>query len=146
MEQNSSLHALQAHRLLFFGVLLFLLGLLVGMAIPALANPRMGLSSHLEGVMNGMFLMVLGLIWDRLALTERWLKVTYGLTLYGTFANFLAVLLAAVTGAGRMMPLSGGTEGAFWQEAVISFLLISLTLAMLAVCGLVLTGLYRAGK
>jgi len=51
-----------AHRLLQFGYGLFLLGLLTGLGIPLLANPRMGLSSHLEGVMNGIFLIGLGLV------------------------------------------------------------------------------------
>ncbi|MCF8258805.1 MAG: hypothetical protein K9J06_14720 [Flavobacteriales bacterium] len=143
MENAPSPRTHHADRLLFFGMLLFLFGLLVGLAIPALANPRMGLASHLEGVMNGMFLMVLGLVWNRLSLSDRWLKVTYGLILYGTFANFFAVLLAAITGAGSMMPLAGGIAGATWQEAIISFLLVTLALAMVAVCGLVLKGLYR---
>jgi hydroxylaminobenzene mutase len=38
------------------GLTLFVIGLLTGFAIPALKNPRMGLTSHLEGVLNGMFL------------------------------------------------------------------------------------------
>ena len=45
------------------GLVLFLLGLLTGFAIPALKNPRMALSSHLEAVLNGMFLVLLGLLW-----------------------------------------------------------------------------------
>ena len=39
--------------LLQLGILLFLIGLLTGFVIPKLANPRMGLASHLEGVLNG---------------------------------------------------------------------------------------------
>ena len=39
----------------------FFLGLLSGFAIPVMSNSRMGLSSHPEGVMNGTFLMVIGL-------------------------------------------------------------------------------------
>ena len=70
--QSNSLRAANptpyGDRLLRLGVLLFLLGLLTGFAIPALANPRMGLTSHLEGLMNGMFLS-LGLLWPRLALS-----------------------------------------------------------------------------
>lgn len=38
------------------GLVLFLLGLFTGFAVPALKNPRMALSSHLEAVLNGMFL------------------------------------------------------------------------------------------
>jgi hypothetical protein len=62
MERNTARQNWTAHRLLQFGVLLFLLGLLSGFVTPALANPRMGLSSHLEGVMNGTFLVILGLL------------------------------------------------------------------------------------
>jgi len=31
---------------------LFLLGLLTGVAVPAVANPRMGLASHVEALMK----------------------------------------------------------------------------------------------
>jgi hydroxylaminobenzene mutase len=134
---------LQSKRLLFLGVLLFFLGLLVGLFIPVLANPRMGLSSHLEGVLNGIFLLALGLIWERLDLSQKWLNAAFWLTVYGSFANFLAVLIAAATGAGKMMPLAGGQEGSGMVEAFVSFLLISLSLAMLTACFLVLIGLYN---
>jgi (hydroxyamino)benzene mutase len=134
---------LQSRRLLFFGVLLFLLGLLVGFLIPIMANPRMGLSSHLEGVLNGIYLLALGLIWERLDLSLKWLSVAFWLTIYGSFANFISVLLAAATGAGKMMPLAGGQEGSAVVEAIVSFLLISLSLAMVTACSIVLIGLYK---
>jgi hydroxylaminobenzene mutase len=134
---------LQSKRLFFLGVLLFFLGLLVGLFIPIMANPRMGLSSHLEGVLNGIFLLALGLIWERLDLSQKWLNATFWLTVYGSFANFLAVLIAAATGGGKMMPIAGGQEGSGMVEAIVSFLLISLSLAMLTACFLVLIGLYN---
>lgn len=133
-----------ANKLLFLGMLLFLFGLLIGLFIPLLANARMGLSAHLEGIMNGIFLVVLGLLWNKLDLSQKLLKRTYALTIYGSFANFAAVTIAAITGAGKMMPLAGGKDGAAWAEGLISFLLLSLSLVMIAVCCLVLAGLYRA--
>src|SRR5260370_725648 len=42
------------------GMVLFLLGLITGLVIPQLHNPRMGGSAHLEGLLNGIFLPVLG--------------------------------------------------------------------------------------
>jgi hydroxylaminobenzene mutase len=123
-------------------MLLFLLGLLTGFTLPALSNPRMGLSSHLEGVLNGMFLIALGLMWPRLRFGSMAATATYCLALYGTFANWAATLLAAAWGAGRMMPIAGGEHaGTGGQEALIMILLVSLSLAMVAVCGLVLWGL-----
>jgi hydroxylaminobenzene mutase len=133
------------HRLLQLGVGLFLLGLFTGFAIPALANPRMALSSHLEAVMNGTFLVVLGLLWPRLALPPRALRVGFWLALYGAYAKWLGTLVAAAWGAGgRFMPMaSQGQEGTNFQEAVIGFLLVTLSLAMIACCVLVLLGLRR---
>ncbi len=132
------------NRLIQLGILLFLIGLLVGFAIPALANPRMGLSSHLEGIMNGMFLVLLGLIWGRLSLGPTLQATTFALAVYGTYANLIATLLAAMWSAGEMMPIAGdGATGTPAQEQIIQLLLLSLSLAIVAVCVLVLVGLRR---
>jgi (hydroxyamino)benzene mutase len=133
----------QSDRLLFLGVLLFLFGLLIGLFIPMMTNPRMGLSAHLEGIMNGMFLVVLGLIWNKLVLSDKWLIYSFWLTLYSSFANFIAVSIAAITGAGKMMPIAGGREGVSVVEGLILFLLISLALVLIFVCIVVLIGLFR---
>lgn len=93
--------------------------------------------------MNGMFLVILGLIWNKIAIKDNWLRAAFWLTIYGSFANFVAVTIAAITGAGKMMPMAGGKEGASVIEGLISFLLISLALVMIVVCSIVLTGLYR---
>ncbi len=134
-------------RLLQLGALLFLLGLLVGFAIPAFAVPRLGLAGHVEGVMNGLFLMALGLMWPQLDLPPRWLRVTYGLALFGTYANVLANVLAAAWGAGSMVPIAAsGRTGTPAQEAVVGALLIALALAMVAVSVLMVIGLRGAGR
>ena len=49
-------------QLMWLGMLLFLLGLLTGLAEQHFTNVRMGLAAHLEGVMNGIFLVALGAI------------------------------------------------------------------------------------
>jgi len=136
-------HDSTGHRLLQLGVVLFLLGLLTGFAIPMVANPRMGLTSHLEGVMNGMFLMLLGLLWPRLVLPRTARTALFGLSVYGTFANWAATLLAAVWGAGAtMMPIAApGQEGSALQEATVTFLLLTLSLAIVAASVLILWGL-----
>lgn len=140
---NTSARNEQSERLIFWGIMLFLLGLVTGLFIPMMANPRMGVSTHLEGVMNGIFLCVLGLIWNKLNLAERWIYLGFWLALYGTFANFLAVLISAITGAGKLMPIAGGKEGDPFIESIISTLLITLTVSMLTVCLIVLAGLYK---
>lgn len=144
MEQNRQSE--QSNKLIFWGLALFLLGLTIGLFVQNMTNPRMALSAHLEGLMNGMFLMLLGLIWQRLVLSAKLLKITFLLAIYGTFANLLAVIIASITGFGKMMPIAGGKEGTGIAEGLISFLLVSLALCMLAVCILVMTGFYKHMK
>ena len=134
------------HRLLWHGLFLFLLGLLTGFVVPALRNPRMGLSAHLEGVLNGMFLAVLGLAWQRFHLSARLRVALFWLALYGTYVNWATTLLAALFGTGRSTPLAGaGFSGRPWQENLVDFGLLSLSLAIVAACVLGLWGL-RQGK
>ena len=76
-----------SHKIVRYGMILFSLGLLTGFVIPLMRNPRMGLASHLEAVMNGMFLILLGLLWHKLRLSVGALKWGYGLSLFGTSIN-----------------------------------------------------------
>lgn len=135
--------ARQSATLILLGLILFFFGLLIGLFVHNAVNPRMALSAHLEGLMNGMFLLILGLIWTRLRLSSTWHLILFWLAVYGTFANLAAVIIAAVTGFGKMMPLAGGKEGVGFFESTISFLLVSLTLAMLAVSIIAICGAYR---
>ena len=137
----------QADNLLFAGFFLFLLGLITGLIVPAFANPRLGLSSHIEGVLNGIFLIVLGLLWHKLELSGKTLKITYWLALYGTFANWFGMLVAAVFNAGKMLGVAaGGQEGPPVAEAVVAFFLVTLSLAMVIISVLVLVGLRKGSK
>lgn len=140
--RTNTTDTIRGHRLLQLGVLLFLLGLLVGFAIPTFANPRMGLTSHMQGILNGIFLIVLGLVWSRLSLPPTASKGLFWLAVYGTFANWAVTLLAAFWGAGTSMPIAAlGNEGSPIQETTIDVLLIPLSIAMVVVSVLVLWGL-----
>lgn len=142
MTTKNDLKETQSQRLIFLGVTLFLLGLIVGLFVPMFANPRMGLSSHIEGILNGIFLIVLGLIWSKINLSERWLKINFWLAIYGTFANWFAMLFAAVFNAGKMLNIAAeGKEGPPLAEAIVTFLLLSLSAAMIALCIITLVGL-----
>ncbi len=125
------------------GLILFLIGLLTGVAVPFLRNSRMGLSSHLEGVLNGMFLVLLGLLWPHTDLSHAWGVTAVTLLVYSTFANWLATLLAAAWGAGsRIAPIAGGDhEASAVKEHVVSFLLVSLSLTIVVGVVIVIVGL-----
>ena len=135
-------------RLMRYGVLLLFLGLLTGLIVQGLANPRMGLSSHLEGVMNGILLVLLGVIWPRLRLSRLASTITFWLAMYGTYISWATTLAAAAWGAGEpMLPIAAvGHRGTALQEAIISFGLSSLVLAILVTCVIVLWGLRGADE
>src|SRR5262245_25424058 len=82
--------------LMWHGMFLFLIGLVTGLFEQQFTNVRMGLSAHLEGLLNGIFLIALGAIWSEVRLAP-WAKATaYFAALYGAYANWLVTTLAAV--------------------------------------------------
>lgn len=125
------------------GLVLFLLGLLTGFVLPAMKNPRMALSSHLEAILNGMFLVLLGLLWPHIDLPHTWGLIAVILIVYSAYANWLSTLLAAAWGAGRKFaPIAAGDhEASRIQEGVVGFLLLSLSVAMVIGVGIVIVGL-----
>ena len=131
------------HRLLQVGGLLFLLGLLVGVAVPLFRVPRLGLSTHLLGITQGTFLIVSGLLWPRLRFSAATSGIGHGLAIYGCVAAWTANLLGAVWGAGAaMMPLAAGAaRGTDFMELVIRVLLMSAALALITAALLILWGL-----
>ena len=130
--------------LLSCGAVLLLLGLLTGLGIPAFGNPRAGLAAHVEGVMNGLLLLLVGAIWAQVQLGPRRRKALQGLLLYGAFANWVGTLLGAILKTSQMTPIAGaGYSGAPVEEAVVSGILISVGLSMIAAVGLLLNGLWQ---
>ena len=71
--------------LLFYGIALFLIGLLTGLAEQHFANVRMALAAHLEGVLNGIFLLAVGAIWNDVRLPSSIGKIAYWALLGGTY-------------------------------------------------------------
>lgn len=134
-----------ARQLAILGAVLVLLGLLTGFVSGQMANPRMGLASHLEGLMNGTLLFALAAIWPLVRLSPRAESWTVGLLGFGSLANWLATFLAALWGAGaETMPLTAaGHRAAAWQESLVTSLLITLSFAMVAAIAMVLYGLIK---
>jgi hydroxylaminobenzene mutase len=131
--------------LLVLGLILFLLGLLTGLVVPILKNPRMGVASHLQGMTNGPFLVVVGLMWPYLHLPHAWEIVTVVLLVYGTYANWLATQLGSLWGAGhRFAPgATGEHRAAAAQERVVDLLFASLAPAVVAATVLLIIGVLR---
>jgi hydroxylaminobenzene mutase len=131
-----------SRRLCWHGALLFLLGLLTGTVIPAFTNSRMGLSSHLAGVQNGMVLMLFAYLWSRLSLSDVLRRATFAMAIASMYAIWLALLLSAVFGTSRATPIAGaGYSGTAWQEIVVTVLIYAGSVAIIGATALVLHGL-----
>lgn len=132
-------------RLIWHGMFLFLLGLLTGFVEQKFINPRMGLAAHLEGVMNGTFLVALGAVWAEVRLAPRLKLVAYWSALYGAYVNWAAVILAAIFGTAALSPItSAGHSGLPWQETLVTLTLLSVGISIVGSSVLVLWGLRRA--
>src|ERR1700721_4023552 len=85
-------------RLMCHGMCLFLIGLITGFLEQHFANVRMGLAAHLEGVMNGIFLLALGGAWSAVHLRPAVKAIAYWTMLYGTYMNGFVTTLPAFLG------------------------------------------------
>jgi hydroxylaminobenzene mutase len=131
-------------RLMWHGMFLFLLGLLTGLVETQFANPRMGLAAHLEGVMNGIFLVVLGAIWAEVRLSPSVKTLAFWTALYGTYANWFTTTLAAAFGTAALSPITGGGHAALrWQETLVTAGFATVGLAIIIATVLVLWGVRR---
>ena len=90
------------------------------------------LSSHLEAILNGIFLVVLGLLWPHVHLPGTWGVTAVVLIVYSAYTNWLATLLAAAWGAGRRFaPIAAADhEAPAAKERFVGFLLVSLSVAV----------------
>ena len=131
-------------RLLFHGMCLFLIGLFTGLAQQHFANVRMALASHLEGVMNGTFLLAVGAIWSEVRLSSRASAVAYWALLGGTYGNWAVTTLAAILGTAALSPITGAGHGApQWQESLVTVGFVTIGLAIIAAAILLLWGLRK---
>jgi len=123
-------------------LLLFLCALVVGVFIPKFGAPRVGLSVHLLGVLQGIFLALVGLLWPRLQFSRTVSWVAFGLLIYGCLSAWIANLLAAVWGAGgTLLPIAAGSaQGNAIQEWVIAIGLRSAAVSLVASLLLLLWG------
>ena len=129
-------------RLMWHGMFLFLLGLITGFVEPRFANIRMGLAAHLEGVMNGTFLIALGAIWNEVRLPSPTKAIAYWTMLYATYVNWFLTTLAAVFGTAALSPITGaGHTGQPWQETLVTAGFISVGVVIVVSSVLILWGL-----
>lgn len=133
-------------KLMWHGMFLFLLGLVTGLLERRFTNMRMGVSAHLEGVMNGTFLVVLGAIWTEVRLSPPAKTAAFWTALYGTYANWFFTAFGAVFGTAAANPIvAAGHHGQPWQETLAGAGFLSVAVAIIAASLFVLWGLRARG-
>ena len=128
--------------LLKFGFVLIFISFLTGAIIPLLKNPHLGVSAHLNAIIGGIILVILGIIFDKLNLTGTARKTMIWSWIYAVYTNWFTTLLGGIWGTSRLTPIAGaGFSGSEIQEIIVSVLLISLVLASFIGCLIVIWGL-----
>jgi hydroxylaminobenzene mutase len=139
--------ARRTHGLFLHGMVLVVAGLLMGMVVQSVANPRLGLSAHTGTLMNGVLVIAMGAFWPRLVLSSGLETAAYWLVVDGSYVSSGALFLASVFGTSLTTPLHGaGHTGTPWQEALVGAGLVVGGVAVFAGCGLALWGLARRAR
>ena len=135
-------------RLIWHGVFIFLIGLLTGLLMKYMHNPRMGMSAHVEAILNGIFLILYGgVIWQELRLSDRISKVLLVFLIYASYFNWFFIMLAAIFGTSKLMPIAGkGFAAPEWQEMLVNMGLSTVVFSILMTAAITLYGLHRRIK
>ena len=147
---NSSLPH-QGQRLLQTGIVFILYASFEGFAIPFVASPRVGLSAHTLGALEGVLLLALGLLWPRLSLRAIASRVAFGCLVYSAFAILGAYTIAAAWGVGNETIVLAGElphglhHGSAFQETLIKILSYSSAPTGIIAFALILWGLRKSG-
>jgi hydroxylaminobenzene mutase len=131
--------------LLRAGALTLLVSLLGGFAIPRLKNPRMAVGAHVTGVVNGVLLLVLGLIWPLLSLSAPWSEVGRWLAAISLPGLWFGLKLAAAVGAARTAPIAAAgmpnAAGPMAERVAVFFIAVP-SLMMVAATIILTFGLF----
>ena len=121
------------------GLWLFLVGLLIGAAIPKFTSPRLALSAHLTAVQSGTALLAIGWFWPNLVRGNAFAD-PLGHALWISFWMLSAALtLAAAWGASRVLPIAGaGYAATPIKERVTAVAIKVASLAMILALGALL--------
>jgi len=130
--------------MVWHGVLLFFLGLVGGMFVSLMVNPRMGVSAHVGTVLNGTFLVALGAAWNTLDLSPRAERAAFWLLVVSSYGGSMGLFLAAILGTRDSTPIHGAAQSASaWREGLVLLTLNVCGLAILVGTALALWGLGR---
>ncbi len=116
----------EARQILFHGGLMTLLSLLSGFTVYYALAPRISLSAHTVGLLQGATLIAIAGAWHLLNASPSYLKIIKYTLLVGFYGNWISLQLAGLWGAGKSdFPILGKDlpDGAApWQNLTVTAL------------------------
>lgn len=111
------------------------------------STPLFGLSAHLIALLEGFFLLLIGLLWVKLKLTRTASRIAFWTTLYSCLGDSLASGLAGIWGAGKAMPIAArSATGAPEHEVFIQVSFYTVAATTITALAFILWGLCAAAK
>ncbi len=124
--ENSNNSASEARQLLFHGGIMTLLSLLSGFTTFFALSPRIALSSHTVGLLQGAILIAVAGSWHLLNAPPKTLRIIKYTLVVGFYANWVSTQLSALWSAGRdTYPVNGKdmpAGAASWQDLTVTVL------------------------
>ncbi len=137
-----------SRQILFHGMVLVLVGLLWGFAVPATPHPRLALGAHIQFVTNGMLFVVLALalltLPHRVGLKSIWVMVAAAWLTWGMAMSEVA---NSWWGTMKTLPIAasqaGATGGKPWQELVVTLTHLTAGLGLIIAWTLLIIGVLK---
>lgn len=136
-------------QILTHGLLLVMVGLLWGFAVPLTPYPRLALGAHIQFVSNGLLILVMAIL--LLKLPHRVGPKSARVILLSAWLAWLMALSEAANawwGTNQMLPIAAGQAGAkgglAWQELVVKLTHLAAGLGLLVAWGLLVLGFLRS--
>jgi hydroxylaminobenzene mutase len=138
----------RGRHILMHGLLLVMVELIWGFAVPLAPYPRLALGAHIQFVTNGMLFIVMSILLLRLPNNAGPKSATVMLAAaYMTWLMALSEAANAWWGANQMLPIaagqSGATGGEAWQEWIVKLTHLAAGFSLLTAWGLLVSGFLR---
>jgi hypothetical protein len=137
-----------SRQILIHGMLLVMVGLVLGFAVPAAPYPRLALGAHIQFVLNGMLFIALATVLLTLShqVGPKSIRVMAA-SAWLTWGMAISELANAWWGTKGTLPIAasqaGVSGGAPWQEMVVTLAHLAAGVALVVAWGLLVFGFLR---
>lgn len=137
-----------SRQILIHGMMLVLVGLVWGFAVPKTPHPRLALGAHIQLVSNGMLLMVLATAMltlpHRVGVKSVWVMVVAA---WLTWAMAMSEVANSWWGTRQTLPIAatqaGASGGEPWQEFIVTISHLAAGLGLIIAWALLVIGFLK---